>query len=155
MQHQHAPANTYGAMTGREIKALSAEQIADLQAGRGMGLSLPAELNGYPGPKHVLELADGLALTTSQRDVTTRFIEQMTAEAMPIGARLIAHEKALDRLFVERTATEVAVRTAIDDIARAQAELRFTHVKFHLAMAAALTPQQSARYAELRGYAIR
>ena len=28
-----------------------------------MGLALAAELNGYPGPLHVIELADSLRLT--------------------------------------------------------------------------------------------
>ena len=39
--------------------------MADLRAGRGMGLALAAELNGYPGPAHVLELADKLDLARS------------------------------------------------------------------------------------------
>jgi hypothetical protein len=54
-------------MQTRPIKALSEQQVADLQAGRGMGLALPAELNGYPGPAHVLELADKLGLSADQR----------------------------------------------------------------------------------------
>ena len=45
-------------MQARSIKALSEQQVADLKAGRGMGLALSAELNGYPGPAHVLELSD-------------------------------------------------------------------------------------------------
>jgi hypothetical protein len=49
-------AGPYAGMQARPIKALSAEQIADLKAGRGMSLALAAELNGYPGPRHVLEL---------------------------------------------------------------------------------------------------
>jgi hypothetical protein len=40
----------YAGMQTRPIKALSAEQVADLKAGRGMGLAMAAELNGYPGP---------------------------------------------------------------------------------------------------------
>jgi hypothetical protein len=57
----------YAGMQTRAIKALSDQQIADLRAGRGMGMALPAELNGYPGPAHVLELADKLELTPDQR----------------------------------------------------------------------------------------
>ena len=40
------PAQPYAGMQTRQIKALSAEQIADLKAGRGMGLAMAAELNG-------------------------------------------------------------------------------------------------------------
>ncbi|MCX7274130.1 MAG: hypothetical protein NTV19_13305 [Burkholderiales bacterium] len=50
----------------RDIKSLSAQQMADLRAGTGMALALPAELNGYPGPSHALELADQLKLSPEQ-----------------------------------------------------------------------------------------
>lgn len=45
----------YAGMQSRQIKSLSDRQIADLRAGRGMGF--PVELNGYPGPSHVLEVS--------------------------------------------------------------------------------------------------
>src|SRR5258708_7085156 len=64
LAHSQQP---YAGLEGRSIKALSEQQIADLQAGRGMGLALAAELNGYPGPMHVLEFADSLGLSDQQR----------------------------------------------------------------------------------------
>jgi hypothetical protein len=42
-----------GGMQSRPIKALSDQQVSDLRAGRGMGLALAAELNGYPGPSPI------------------------------------------------------------------------------------------------------
>jgi hypothetical protein len=36
----------YAGMQTRPIKALSEQQISDLNAGRGMGLAMAAELNG-------------------------------------------------------------------------------------------------------------
>lgn len=89
-------------MEQRAIKALSDQQIADLRAGRGLGLALPAELNGYPGPAHVLENADALALTADQRARTQALFEAMKAEAVPVGERLIEQERTLDRLFADR-----------------------------------------------------
>jgi hypothetical protein len=66
----------YSGMQTRSIKALSEQQVADLTAGRGMGLALAAELNGYPGPFHVLELADKLIFPLSNarasKDFSTR-----------------------------------------------------------------------------------
>jgi len=59
--------SAYAGMQTRSIKALSEQQVADLKAGRGMGLALPAELNGYPGPIHVLELSDQLGLSADQK----------------------------------------------------------------------------------------
>jgi hypothetical protein len=55
----------YAGLEARSIKTLSDQQIGDLRAGRGMGLALAAELNGYPGPMHVLELADALGLSAN------------------------------------------------------------------------------------------
>ena len=57
----------YAGMQTRPIKALSEQQVADLKAGRGMGLALPAELNGYPAPIHVLELSDQLGPSADQK----------------------------------------------------------------------------------------
>src|SRR5262245_36186825 len=78
---QHGPhaATPYAGLQDRQIKALSDQQIADLRAGRGMGLALAAELNGYPGPLHVLELADALQLSEPQRTETKRLFEAMKA----------------------------------------------------------------------------
>src|SRR5215211_9358946 len=73
-QHRHPPAS-YAGLQQRAVKALSAEQIADLRAGRGMSLALAAGLNGYPGPAHVLEQADALALTAQQRERTRTHYE--------------------------------------------------------------------------------
>jgi hypothetical protein len=75
----------YAGMQARAIKALSAEQIADLKAGRGLSLALAAELNGYPGPRHVLELVEQLGLTDQQRADVQRLFDDMTAEVVPLG----------------------------------------------------------------------
>jgi len=85
----------YAGLEQRAVKALSEQQIADLKAGRGMGLALPAELNGYPGPSHVLENADALGLNAEQRDRTKALFESMKAEAVPVGERLIEQEAKL------------------------------------------------------------
>ena len=151
-----ASAQTHQPYTGmqvRPVKALSDQQIADLKAGRGMGLALAAELNGYPGPSHLLELADPLALTADQRAVVKSMFEAMKAEAIPLGESLIAQEAALDRLFAGHTVTPENLQAATAAIGETQAKLRDTHLKYHLSTAAVLQPQQLQRYAELRGYA--
>ena len=58
----------YAGLETRAIKTLSERQIADLNAGRGMGLALAAELNGYPGPMHAIELADRLNLSPATKE---------------------------------------------------------------------------------------
>lgn len=147
-QH-HQP---YAGLERRSVKALSEQQIADLNAGRGMGFALSAELNGYPGPTHVLEHADALSLNAGQRERTKSLIDAMKAEAIPVGHRLIDQETEFERLFSERTITPAALRAKTEEIATTQARLREAHLKYHLAMVELLTPTQIARYRELRGY---
>ena len=142
----------YAGLQNRPLKALSDEQLDDLKAGRGMGLALSAELNGYPGPKHVLELAMELKLTEPQRARTQRLYDAMKAEAIPLGQQLIAAEADLDRQFSGRTVTPASLTAASAKIGATQGELRTAHLKYHLSMMDVLTPEQIARYGELRGY---
>jgi Spy/CpxP family protein refolding chaperone len=143
----------YAGWDGRAIKALSAGQIDDLQSGRGMGLALPAELNGYPGPLHVLELADQLDLTAHQQAETQRLFAAMQAQAIVLGEQVIAGEAALDRLFATGTASDAATLAAAVEVGRAQGALRGHHLRYHIAMRDLLSPQQVMRYQQLRGYA--
>ncbi len=83
-QGQHSP---YSGQEARDIKALSPDEIADLNAGRGMGLALAAELNGYPGPRHVLDLAQELQLTAEQRRQTGDLFDAMRMETSALGGR--------------------------------------------------------------------
>jgi hypothetical protein len=144
----------YAGMQTRTIKALSEQQVGDLKAGRGMGLALAAELNGYPGPAHVLELADKLELSAAQRSEVQRLFDSMKAEAMPLGIRLIEQEADLDRQFAGRTVTPESLKAATGAVATTQGILRESHLKYHLSTAALLNPAQMLKYAELRGYGV-
>jgi hypothetical protein len=145
--HQ-APAAPYAGFQAREASGLSAEEATDLRAGRGTGLALPAELNGYPGPLHALELADRLGLSPRQRDALARQVEAMRAETVPLGQAVIAAERELDSLFRRATATREAVEAAV-----ARGRLRAAHLVVHLATRDTLTEEQRFDYARLRGYA--
>jgi hypothetical protein len=149
---QMQPGHPYVGLQVREAKTLSEEQLSDLKAGRGMGLALVADMNGYPGPRHVLDLADKLGLTEQQRTSIQQLFHTMKSEAMPIGAKLITAEKALNRQFAERTMTPERLQAATAAIAQIRGELQNTHLKYHLSTAALLSPSQITRYAELRGY---
>jgi len=142
----------YAGMQTRPIKALSEQQVADLQAGRGMGLALAAELNGYPGPAHVLELADKLDLSADQRAKVQQLFASMKQEALLLGSKLIEQETELDRQFAGHAITPVSLKSATAAIAITQGELRETHLKYHLSTVALLTASQRQRYSELRGY---
>ncbi len=143
----------YAGHVSRDIKALSPEEIEDLRAGRGMGLALAAELNGYPGPRHVLDLADALRLTPDQYQDTADLFDAMRQETGALGVQLIEAERALDRLFVEGRATSQSVSAATRHAATLGGELRAAHLRYHLAMMNVLTPHQVQAYNRLRGYA--
>ena len=145
----HTP---YACLQERSIKALSDQQISELRAGRGMGLALAAELNGYPGPLHALELADELSLSPDQRSSIGAALNSMKSETGPIGERVITGETELDRLFASRKITLDNLDAAVMRIAAAQGELRAAHLRYHLLMTSILSPEQATKYARLRGY---
>jgi hypothetical protein len=142
----------YAGLQTRPVKALSEQQVADLRAGRGMGLALAAELNGYPGPMHVLELADQLGLSADQRTKVQQLFDAMKAEAVPVGMKLIEQEAEFDRLFASRAITADRLKAMTASIGESQGALRDTHLKYHLSTASLLSQHQMQRYAELRGY---
>lgn len=156
MNHDHAGAaanhQPYVGLESRAIKALSETDMADLHAGKGMGMALPAELNGYPGPVHVMEFADALGLDQAQRAATAHAYDEMQRIAIAHGADLIAAEEQLDRLFAHKHATPDAVRRLTAQAAEIRGQLRATHLSYHLTMAEILRPEQIRKYEELRGY---
>jgi hypothetical protein len=147
-QDHHKP---HAGMDTRAVKGLSAEQQADLRAGKGMSLALVAELNGYPGPKHVLDLAGELGLSTEQRQRTEALHAAVKAESVKLGDAVIGHEAAIDRLFAGRAATLETLTPALAAWGQSHGELRLTHLKYHLAMMEVLTAEQVTRYNKLRG----
>ncbi len=147
-----AQTSPYAGEETRAIKALSAQEIESLLGGKGMGFAKAAELNGYPGPAHVLELGDKLALTIEQRDKTSALFASMEREAIALGRSLVAAERELEALFVSRTATPEKLAAALARTADLQARLRGVHLRAHIEQTELLTPEQTARYVELRGY---
>lgn len=148
----HAQAGPYAGQQHREIKALSPQDRAALLEGQGLGYAKAAELNGYPGPTHVLELAKQLQLTPRQLEASRQLLADHKQAARRLGAAIVEAERALDAAFASRSADEPGVRRMTADIARLQGELRAEHLRAHLAQAALLEPGQIERYARLRGY---
>jgi Spy/CpxP family protein refolding chaperone len=117
-----------------------------------MGLALAAELNGYPGPMHVLEMAGALDLSSQQRAKMQELFTAMKAEAIPLGERLIAQEGELDKAFASKTITAATLAASTEAIGATHSALRQAHLKYHLLTVEVLTPAQVQRYGELRGY---
>ncbi|MCA3565656.1 MAG: hypothetical protein IOD03_21440 [Methylocystis sp.] len=136
----------------REVKTLSTERQEGLKRGAGMGYALAAELNGLPGPMHVLELADQLGLDADQKSRAQKVFEKMRREAIAAGEALIAAEAHLDRIFALKQATYDRIEAQTAVAAGQEARLRAIHLKAHLEMAEILTPEQIESYNRLRGY---
>jgi len=142
----------YAGEEQREIKALSESEIEQLRSGAGMGLAKPAELNGYPGPKHVLELAAELELTPEQRQRVEGIFATMHADAVARGEELIEQERQLEAAFSSGAVDPGTLGDHLDAIGSVRARLRLAHLAAHLETKAALTPEQVHRYSQLRGY---
>lgn len=136
----------------REIKALSDAEVAGLLSGRGLGYAKAAELNGYPGPAHVLELARELDLSTAQRDKTRAIFDRMQDAARKLGERMVAAERQLDQAFANKTIAERSVSELTARIGQIEAQLREVHLQAHLDQTQLMTETQIARYVRLRGY---
>lgn len=147
-----AAASPYAGLETRQIKAMSADDIEGYRQGLGMSLALAAELNGYPGPRHVLDLSSELGLTNRQAIQMEGLFTEMQHQARALGKTLIGQESRLEHLFVSGRVTENALNAAVLAIADTKGRLRFVHLKYHLDTKVILSAQQLERYNELRGY---
>jgi hypothetical protein len=146
------PTSPYAGQQSRAIKALSPEELKAYTEGMGFGFAKAAELNGYPGPMHTLELAAELGLSDAQRSQTQDLLARHKAQARRIGAELIESERALDQTFANRSIDEKTLARLTAASGEKLAQLRAAHLQTHLTQAALLTPQQIERYQVLRGY---
>ena len=151
--HASPTPGPYAGQQDSPIRGLSEAEIAALRNGAGMGLARPGELNGYPGPLHVLELAAELGLTSEQRSTVQSLREQMLAEAIPLGEQFLDRYAALERAFREGSITPETLREHTSALGRVEGDLRATHLKYHLLTRPLLSDEQVAAYARLRGYA--
>jgi Spy/CpxP family protein refolding chaperone len=149
---EHVHHSPYAGEELREIKSLSAEDVAELERGGGWGLAKAAELNGMPGPSHVLKMKRDLALSADQEASTHRIFEKMREDAGVEGKRLIAGEMALEIGFRDGSIDQNSLRARLREIEAIRANLRYVHLAAHLQMMQILKEEQVKRYNELRGY---
>lgn len=147
----HSP---YAGQASAGITGLLPNEVEALSNGSGMALALPAELNGYPGPRHVLDAVDAgqLSLRPDQREAIQRLYDRMLGDAKAKGQEILQEEASLATRFCRVQIDEVTLRDLLERIGRLRVELRFIHLRTHLATKALLTPEQIARYNAVRGY---
>lgn len=149
---QSSPSSAYSGQESRVIKSLSDQEIDALENGNGMGFAKAAELNHYPGPRHVLDLSEQLGLTLSQQSRTQALYEDMRATAVRAGQELLRAEGDLDLLFSGGDAGAASLEANLNRIGRLRAKLRFVHLEAHLRQKRILDLSQVEKYDLLRGY---
>jgi autonomous glycyl radical cofactor GrcA len=142
----------YAGQETRDLKALSEEEVRQYQAGAGMGYAKAAELNHFPGPMHVLELAERLELSPQQRSAAKRLMDDHKAEARAIGAKVVAAERELESLFRAGSVDSRRLADAVRAAASLQGEYRLAHLETHRRVRLLLSEEQIERYDALRGY---
>ena len=142
----------YAGQQNREIKSLSTSDIEQLKKGAGWGLAKSAELNGLPGPAHLLELREQIVLSESQVQEIKKIHAAMKSQAAKYGRQLISLERALDGDFASGGLSPKALKRRLSQISDVRSELRYTHLAAHLQTRPLLTDAQVVKYNRLRGY---
>ena len=123
-----------------------------LEKTEGLGMAMAAEMNGYPGPKHVLELKDSLNLSQEQIKHVQTFFEDMRQEALALGKAIISAEENLNDAFRSGRMTEDSLRVQSTEIGKLRGQLRAVHLGAHLRTKVMLTELQLDNYMRLRGH---
>lgn len=155
--NQNEYESPYVGQEERDIKALPPEDIEALKKGSGTpfgGMSKPAELNGVPGSKHLLDMikAGKLEVTKKQKKKIKSVYQRMKKNAIDKGKQLIAVEKEIDNGFKNRTIDQSELKQKITKSADLYGELRYIHLKTHLEMLDVLDESQIKKYNKFRGY---
>ena len=133
-----------------ELRTLTPEEVQGYLEGRCMGMARVAELSGYPGPKHVLPLADSLGLTEEQKTRIRQIREAAEPRLKELGQKIVRLEQELDSLFAAQAVDTARLKTLITRIATLKGEVRFIHLSEHVQTRKVLTEEQLNRYYALR-----
>ncbi len=144
----------YATLPGAGSRGLLPQEVESLTKGEGMALAMAAELNGYPGPRHLLDAAAAgqLDLRPDQREALQRLYDGMLAEAKAKGQEILQAEEELAMRFRHGRIDEAGLGEILGQIGQLRAGLRLIHLRTHLETGALLTPDQIARYKTVRGY---
>jgi Spy/CpxP family protein refolding chaperone len=127
---------------------LEAER-ASIERGEGFGMAMVADHAGYPGPRHVLDMAAELKLTADQRAAMEKVFSSMHEKALARGKELAEAEDRLEQMFRDGK-PEADLREQSFRVDSIHAELRWIHLSAHLAAQKILTADQIAQYTKLR-----
>jgi len=147
---QHA--SPYAGQETRAIKSLSASDISALKEGKGWGLAKPAELNGVPGPAHILELKNELDLSQEQERAIKALWSKMNQAAQKYGEQYLQSEADIEQFFAKGHTDTTKLNQLLTASSSSLAQLRNVHLQAHLEAKPLLSRHQNMLYQQLRGY---
>lgn len=152
MQQMHGQAEGgMQGMGGGMLGGVSAQEKEALLKGAGLGAGMIAMMNGYPGPKHVLEMGDELELTAAQRESIGTIYGKVKAESVKYGTELVEKDEELAALFASGSVSTDKVEKLSRDIGELQGRVRAAHLNAHVETFDALTPAQRETLSSMQG----
>lgn len=142
----------YIGQENRLIKSLSAHDLESIKKGKGWGLAKAAELNGVPGPLHLLEMKKEIALSSNQIKKIEKLYEEMKTQAIAEGKTLISLERELNLLFSDNSVTNKKLKNILERVSKSYSDLRYIHLSAHIKASKFITSEQTKNYNKLRGY---
>jgi Spy/CpxP family protein refolding chaperone len=146
--HAQAPDTAASA----KARSLPADEVSSLLAGEGMGQASAAEFNHYPGPRHLLDVADQIGLSAGQKDAIRQIYLETIDQARKTGSKMVDKEAELSAAFAQGKITEDRLRALVAEIAELHGQLRLIHLAAHLKTRPLLSAEQVTKYEKLRGY---
>ena len=150
-QHTHA-ASPYAHTQSSEFLTLTPEEVRELRNGEGMGLARAAELNRFPGPRHLLELRSALGLSEAQVARIEAIRDKMKTRAVAMGEEILQAERHLADLFAAGHPTVTELNRITEHLGIMRGQLQAIHLVAHIESARHLTAGQIKDYDRLRGY---
>ena len=150
-QHAHTM-SPYAHTQSSEVSTLTPEEVRELRNGEGMGLARPAELNQFPGPKHLLDLVADLDLNPAQLARIKAIREKMKMRAIAKGGEILEMERRLADLFASGHPSVEEMNRITEHLGVMRGQLQAIHLLAHIESARELTADQIESYDRLRGY---
>lgn len=157
-QQEQEDMSPYAGQQKRDIKYLPSSDVDALRQGKGGalgGLAKPAELNSYPGPRHVLDSSEELNLTEEQENDIQELFDEMKEESQPAGKDFLEVERKIDNAYANGNMTEEKLETLLNKSGELYGDLRYVHLKYHFQTKEILNEHQVQKYNEVRGYSSR
>ena len=138
-------------MGGGMLGGVSKQEKEALLKGAGLGAGMIAMTNGYPGPKHVLEMGDELELTAAQRESLGKIYGNVKARSVELGTELVEKDEELTALFASGSVSTGEVEKLSREIGELQGRVRAEHLNAHVETFDALTPAQRETLSSMQG----